>query len=154
MLQTLLADRFKLKQHVESKEMPVYALVNGTGGLKLQPKPAESDSKAKGMAPMTMETIAASLSRALDRPVLDQTGVTGQYMVSMEVMAKAMLARQVALMNERMAASGRIPGEAASSAAEFDLHGVVQGWGLKLESTKLPVTLVVVEQLEKTPTEN
>jgi bla regulator protein blaR1 len=87
MLQTLLADRFKLKLHREAKEMSVYALVIGDSGPKLQ---TASDSCGEdgciGVAPgeffaryATMDTIAATLSNMLDRPVLDQTGLPGRY---------------------------------------------------------------------------
>ena len=44
MLQSLLADRFKLAIHSESKELPVYALVVGKNGLKLDPPPADADA--------------------------------------------------------------------------------------------------------------
>jgi uncharacterized protein (TIGR03435 family) len=87
MLQTLLADRFKLKLHREPKEMPVYALVIGSSGSKLSTstEPCGEDG-CIGVAPgdffvkyATMDSIAATLSNMLDRPVLDQTGLTGRY---------------------------------------------------------------------------
>ena len=88
MLQTLLADRFKLKLHREPKEMSVYALIAGTSGLKLQ---ISEDSCGKSICRMdvgpgeliaryaTMANIAATLGNMVDRPVLDETGLDAHY---------------------------------------------------------------------------
>jgi uncharacterized protein (TIGR03435 family) len=87
MLQTLLADRFKLKLHREPKEMPVYALVVGNSGPKLQTAADTcGEDGCIGVAPTEffakyarLEVIAATLSNMLDRPVVDQTGLSGRY---------------------------------------------------------------------------
>jgi uncharacterized protein (TIGR03435 family) len=88
MLQTLLADRFRLKVHRETKEMPVYALVAGKGGPKLKESVAEKFSLTmrgtQGVAIRvskgSMEQLATQLSGSgADRPVLDKTGLTGTY---------------------------------------------------------------------------
>jgi uncharacterized protein (TIGR03435 family) len=93
MLQTLLADRFKLKLHRESKEMSVYALVTGTSGLKLQISDDRCGRSICGMnvGPgeliaryATMADIAATLGNMVDRPVLDETGLDAHYDVHMK----------------------------------------------------------------------
>jgi uncharacterized protein (TIGR03435 family) len=54
MLQTLLADRFQLKMHHETKEFPVYALVVGKGGLKMKESAIDSDSPDAAKAPVNV----------------------------------------------------------------------------------------------------
>jgi uncharacterized protein (TIGR03435 family) len=91
MLQSLLADRFKLEVHREMKEMPVYALVVGKNGPKLKESAPDADPWAHTgvsgrnyevtMPKATMEGLVKEISNAafLDRPVLDKTGLTGTY---------------------------------------------------------------------------
>lgn len=95
MMQTLLADRFKLAVHWEKKDMPIFALVIGKGGFKLQPSdpakdvpapphsigcPAEDPScHYSGGGSRPISDLASSLSFNVGRPVIDQTGLTGTY---------------------------------------------------------------------------
>jgi uncharacterized protein (TIGR03435 family) len=90
MLQTMLADRFKLKFHREPRQAPVYALVVAKGGHKLGTVPQKcADTRASlfvgtGMLGscrpgMPMSQLAFSLNRYLDRPVVDRTGLAGTY---------------------------------------------------------------------------
>jgi uncharacterized protein (TIGR03435 family) len=88
MLRNLLADRFQLKFHMEEKEMPVYAITIGkTGQHKLTPSPLQrplgGDFRGPGAYVGRSATIA-NLAEALqgvvlDRPVVDQTGLTGRF---------------------------------------------------------------------------
>jgi bla regulator protein blaR1 len=93
MLQTLLADRFKLKLHRESKEMSVYALIIGTSGLKLQISQDQCGRSICGMGVgpgemiaryATMADVAATLGNMVDRPVLDETGLDAHYDIHMK----------------------------------------------------------------------
>jgi len=89
MMRNLLAERFQLKVHREAKEVPIYALVVAKGGPKLKESP--SDASATGFVRATdkglhmeakrgtMEKLAAQLSTTAGRPVLDKTGLTGNY---------------------------------------------------------------------------
>jgi hypothetical protein len=95
MLQTLLADRFKLKLHREAREMSVYALVIGNSGPKLQSSmeacgvTTGSELQQDGCIDVgpgefivryaRMDSIAVTLGNMLDRPVLDKTGLAGRY---------------------------------------------------------------------------
>lgn len=156
MLQALLADRFKLTLHRSSKEFQVYALVVGKGGAKLTAKPADYDPTARSnIRPMTMEGYASMLSAAVDRPVVDQTELKGEYMVSMEFVMRAMVNRLRGRAEQMAsAASGRGPSEAASDPSDSDTFSAVQALGLKLEPRKLPLPQLVIDHLEKAPAEN
>jgi len=79
---------------------------------------------------MNMEMLAASLSRFVDRPIVDMTGV----------------------MAER--AAGGTPADAATEPSGGSIFQSVQQLGLKLEARKVPVDKVVIDQLERKPTEN
>jgi uncharacterized protein (TIGR03435 family) len=94
MLQTLLADRFQLKVHRESKNSKVYALVVAKNGPKL--KPPAGDRSRIGLLRVTppdqpgvnyaldghkasMALLADHLTGDVRRPVLDRTGITGEF---------------------------------------------------------------------------
>ena len=149
MLQALLVDRFKLATHRETKELAVYALVVERNGLKL--KPAEgfgisvsSSPKGRTMrANVTMKGFAGTLSGLLDRPVVDMTGLTGGFHINLEWAPDEMRSNPNA--NEGRAGDG-VPGPTIYTA----LHEV----GLKLESRKAPVEILVIDRAEKVPVEN
>ena len=145
MLQNMLAQRFGMKVHFDKKDMQAYSLVIAKGGLKMKPAaegagvPTASASMRMGSKSMhfmvphaTMASICASLSRQLSEPVIDQTGLTGAYNFDLE------FAR-----------------EGAVDATAPNLFTALQEQlGLKLESKKQPVDIVIVDHAEKTPTEN
>ena len=87
MLQVLLAERFRVRLHRETREGPVYALVVAPGGPKMKPV---SDQCTEGPGLITLygrligkcgsaDKIAASLSLVMDRPVTDRTALTGSF---------------------------------------------------------------------------
>src|SRR6202030_2978892 len=101
MLQKLLADRFDLKFHRGEKQLPVYALKIAGGGPKLKVSTAPPDAFPEGPPPLiftvslptvhlparyaTTAELASVFQRAvLDRPVLDQTGLSGRYDFDLE----------------------------------------------------------------------
>jgi uncharacterized protein (TIGR03435 family) len=84
MIQNLLAERFKLTLHRDTREMPVYALVVGKGGSKLQEVEFARGSTSASNGKLTATTIPIRnltefLSRQTGRPVLDMTGLKGFY---------------------------------------------------------------------------
>jgi uncharacterized protein (TIGR03435 family) len=147
MLQTLLVDRFKLVTHRETRELSVYALVVDKNGLKL--KPAEgigtnvsSSPRGRSMhANATMKSFAGTLSSLMDRPVVDMTGLSGGFNINLEWAPDEMRPNPGG--NEGKAGD---PGPTIYTA----LHEV----GLKLESRKAPVEILVVDRAEKVPVEN
>jgi uncharacterized protein (TIGR03435 family) len=154
MLQALLADRFRLKIHRETRELPIYALVIGKGG----PKFKESAPDAKGTlgflmggvrasirgSKMSTAQLAISLSREAGRPVLDQTGLSGNYEMTLEWIRDE---PQV------------IAGSPGSAVVPPDLTGpslftaIQEQLGLKLEAKKGPIDMLIVDRAEK-PSEN
>jgi len=205
MLQALLADRFKLTIHRESKEHPIYALVVAKGGSKLiaaaAPEPAvlpqdaakndfavdtangrmsvSIDTKAGGavvsspqtgkmrMSPgpdrtmimeaerMTMTALADQLSTFLDRPVIDLTELRGGYQVKLELaMTDLMQAARSQGIQIPIPAPGGAATGAASDPSGSSIFESIQKLGLRLEPRKMPMDLIVVDSLEKTPTEN
>lgn len=150
MLRSLLADRFKLAVHRETQELPIYILVPAKNGPKVRELKATA-YQPKAPSP-DMQTIvvlgrssglATRLSVLLGRVVLDKTGLAGQYDLTLQIRRDDM----------------------PPSAAE-DGGGLISAWtgpslsaaleeqlGLKLESTKAPVEIVVVDHIER-PTAN
>ncbi len=140
MLQGLLAERFLLKLHRQTKEVPVYAL----GVTKIGPKleKAESESglhsslgnvRAQANGTVTMASLAAFLSGRLDRPVLDRTGLSGPYAITLDWAPDAL--------------------ENASAGPSI-FTALQEQLGLKLTATKGPADILVIESVEKAPTEN
>ncbi len=160
MMQGLLADRFKLTLHRETKELPVYALVVGKNGPKLKESAPEEDGGApegrrkggtmirmsRGQITgqrMSMEMLANQLSNRLSRDVLDKTGLKGSYDFTLEFTPEG---------TQSMGPREGGGGEAApppDSAAPSIFTAVQEQLGLKLESQKGPVELLVLDHIEK-----
>jgi uncharacterized protein (TIGR03435 family) len=184
MLQTLLADRFKLTLRRETKEHAIYALVAGKGGPRL--KPAEiptGEAATPGAAPgrggmprgamsmmvdpsgahlkapsATLATLAEMISRFSERPVVDQTGIEGQYDFDLVFAPETMRGMPGGGMRGPMqpppGGSEHPPAEAPSEGAAGSIYDSVQRYGLKLEPRKAPMEILTVDHIERTPTEN
>jgi uncharacterized protein (TIGR03435 family) len=145
MLQTLLADRFQLKIHRETKDVPAYALVVGKNGHKLKESSADAPghnftrSGGAGSLHMeatrgTMEQLTRQLSGTAGRPVVDKTGLTGYYAYTLDWIPA-----------DR-------PAEPDSDTPSMGT-AVQQQLGLKLEPTKAPYEFLIIDRAEK-PSEN
>lgn len=205
MLQNVLAERFKLTLHRETKELPIYALVVGAkgprlkdsavtdkspasdpppprvgiGGMKIAPDgcpetPPMAAGRARDFTIMTpngecmishgqtMDGLAKQLSNRLDRPVIDQTGLKGNYDLRLRYDPSSMPGGRGGRMSKdtrdtpppgplggnpsnRIAPDGEPPG--IFTALQEQL-------GLKLEARKGPVALLVIDRVEKTPAAN
>jgi len=110
----------------------------------------------------TMEDLVRSLSQQLDRPVVDQTGIEGEWNFSMEFSAEGLGNRDMAGMmaavkaRAAMAGGGGEPGAEAvdPSTAPTLPNALEKQLGLKLDSRKAPADTIVVDKVEKVPTEN
>lgn len=101
----------------------------------------------------TFEGLANLLAELLRQPVTDMTGLKGRYQVFLEMSQDEMVNQARA----RGGQEGGGPGAATPTASDptgSPFFAAVQKLGLKLESRKLPVETIVVDHLEKTPTEN
>lgn len=144
MMQTLLADRFKLEAHWEKKDMPIFALVIGKGGFKLQPSdPAkEAPPRPPGSigcppedpgchnmvgAPSPISVLASMLSRTAGRPVIDQTGLTDNYNIDLKWAGET-------------TTDSPLPSLPAALREKF---------GLELKPEVGPVNIFVIEHVEK-----
>ncbi|HVW11990.1 MAG TPA: TIGR03435 family protein [Bryobacteraceae bacterium] len=149
MLQTLLLDRFQMKVHIETRDLPVYAMVVAKGGAKLKgaAAPGRPAIRMSGggvvFTSVTINDLIDLMARArfaeLDRPVVDDTGLTGRYDITVNLFGTQ---------EELMSALSK--GDFGSSI--FTL--IQEQLGLKLEAKKLPLQMVVVDQAERTPSEN
>ena len=172
MLQSLLTDRFHLRTHQETKEMPIYALVLARKDGKLGPDLAESKEGScekfdpshpapppqPGAAPPrycgnmmisptrldvfghTIPELTPLLSRMVEREVVDQTGLKGNYDISLQF------------------PRDETPLSPDAPPARLDLAPILfstfpDRLGLKFESQKGPVEMIVVDAAER-PSEN
>ncbi len=162
MLQTLLEDRFKLIVRREIKEMPVYALVSATGGLKrlvseeencvcvqsrfagIAPGAGSSSTRSvRGNAPRATNLLAGAkisiaefvdaLGNILDRPVVDRTGFTGTFSFRLDFSAPVATVVDGGNPDNRPSIFTALP----------------EQLGLKLESAKGPVEVLVIDHVEK-----
>ena len=97
---------------------------------------------------VTMPGLAKRLSGLVDRPVLDRTGLAGRYQVALDL-ARADIRKPAKLV-------GRKGGREVSNAEPdgFSVFRSVQELGLKLEPKRAAVEILVVDHLDKMPTEN
>ena len=111
------------------------------------------------MEKMTMPALADALSQFVDRPVVDMTELKGNYQVALDLSPADLMAAArtagVAIPGRMPAAAdaGR-PADAASDPSGSSIFAAVQQLGLKLDSQKQPMERLVVDHLERMPTEN
>ena len=149
-IQAMLADRFKLKMHFETKEGTVYALVVAKGGPKLKPSPSDMPPRmvirfGQGHISsewMTIAGVARYLTLELGHPVIDKTGITGQYDLTLDW----------APTQGATGAPGVDAGQASTPNDESKpsvFTAVQEQLGLKLEAQKGPIETLVIDQAEK-----
>jgi uncharacterized protein (TIGR03435 family) len=143
MLRTLLAQRFGLKTHSEHKELQVYELTLAKGGPKFHESTTEgpplfSGNGGKLLAErVTMGDLAEKISEPLGRPVIDATGLKGHYDIHIDATAY-------------MESSGND----SMDVKALLFNALQQQLGVKLESRKDTPEILVIDSVEKTPTEN
>lgn len=143
MMQTLLADRFKLEVHWEKKDMPIDALIIGKGGFKLKPSDPAKDVPipphsigcppedpgchqfAGASGPLSL--LAGFLSRYAGKPVIDRTGLIGNYDIGLKWAGET-------------ATDSPLPSLPAALREKF---------GLELKPEVGPVNILVIDHVEK-----
>ena len=159
MFQQLLADRFKLAVHWETRDLPIYALVVAKKGSRLQltkdttgnsgtssnSSPSGSQFTAKGVTlPQLADAFTQELSRELGRDVIDQTGIEGRYDLTLKWTQDAAPA----------SASGSTAGTMLPADSGPSIFTVIQEQlGLRLVPTRGPVQVLVIDHAEM-PSEN
>ena len=168
MLQTLLADRFKLVVHNEDKVMPVYALTVGKQSPKLEvasgPGDPECSMKAiEGLRTfvchnMTMEGLAQQLRPAaaayLDHPVVNLTGLRGAYNFTLAWTDGVRLRSEGDRGGDAGQPTGAIPTAPDPARGLTVFEAVKKQIGLDLAPRKHPIPVIVVDHVERIPTEN
>jgi uncharacterized protein (TIGR03435 family) len=155
MLQSLLEERFRLVMHKEVKDMPVYALVVAKGGAKLKPAPRETDcpmgvpcSRAGGgpaaglLLPDTdIGNLVNILSVFSRRIVLDRTAIQGHFEIKLPPWTPPDMLGTQTILDDR---------EPAPDPNGVSLFNVLEEHlGLRLQSTRAPVDIYVVDRLER-----
>lgn len=145
MFQTLLADRFKLATHRQTKEAQAWVLSVAKNGPKFKESAGEGESVVTpDQKRMQIDVRRTRVSQLVDflapilrAPVIDETGLTGRYDITIAV-------------------DKYIPDHPTglSDMISVITTGIQQELGLKLDSRKMPVDFVVIDRAEKTPTEN
>jgi uncharacterized protein (TIGR03435 family) len=171
MTQALLADRFKLSIHRETKELPVYALVVAKNGPKLQEaKPDATYSNGlkgpdgvarKGVMRMglgevtgqglSISSFARLLSQQLGRTVIDKTGLTANYDFTLHWTPEE--GEGQLFKGTGLAPQGADSAAPAESSGPSLFSAIQEQLGLKLESQKGPVEIIVIDHVEK-PSQN
>jgi bla regulator protein blaR1 len=147
MEQSLLADRFKLKVHFETREMPVYALVVAKGGPKLTPATdgetssissfhSEIDAKAVALDDFAQSSLWTPVGGRL---VVNQTGLKGTYDFTLN-------------WSQDQTAAPDAGQESVPTLSPM-FNAIQQQLGLKLVPSKAPVEVIVIDHIER-PSEN
>jgi uncharacterized protein (TIGR03435 family) len=155
MLQTLLAERFHLTVHRETRDLPVFTLAIAKNGPKLTAAKDPEDGGGsfgpwKGnprwqATNQTMRGLAEFLSPFLERPVVNLTGLNGTYDFALYWAAEYPMVR----------VAPKAPGtEEVSDPALTIFQAVQDQLGLELEPRNAPIEILVVDHAEKIPTEN
>src|SRR5687767_11860341 len=165
MLQNLLTERFKLTLLRETKEMPVYALVVGKNGPKLEKAEDGESAPSKhqgitvrsgatmGLAQIeaykaTLTQFANMLSNMMDRPVIDQTDIKGNHNFALEVSGEDLRSMKLGAGPGHEGPGGPRGdgGPAPESAPGPSIFSALQKLGLKLEARKAPVDLLIIDK--------
>ena len=151
MLQTLLAERFQLKFHRETKELPAYDLVVGNNRAKLKPSAPDVESKTASPTRFRMDFTNFSMSELVlrigpqfDRPLFDKTGLQGGYDFALEYMPS--LPSTVNLPPDEAATLAKL--YPANEAPPLPV-ALREQLGLKVVPAKEQVEILVIDRVEK-----
>lgn len=138
MLRRLLEERFHFAAHHETKMVSGFALIVVKGGARLQPSQDDSKPFAQLLSNrldvrhMDAEHIAVVLAHRTGQPVVNKTGLTGSYDFKLS----------------------HAPANDSNSSLPDFFTALQEQLGLKLESQKVPVDFLVIDHIERVPTQN
>jgi uncharacterized protein (TIGR03435 family) len=181
MMAALLEDRFHVKSHRENREFPAYALET-LPGFKLEPLTADAPGGAFTVTStsgpngavvalgdgasleissnriefkkVTFQQLAAVLERFVDRPVIDQSKREGRFNVTLELMAEDF---QAAMIRSAVAAGVTLPAPALrllDTASTVAVPDALKTLGISVQARKLPMEVLVIDSIDRMPTEN
>jgi uncharacterized protein (TIGR03435 family) len=159
MVRSLLADRFKLKVSYATRELPIYALVVAKGGPKLTPAAnTGKDSFRMGgtsngttnelvATDASMGSLSVTLGREpeLERPVVDETGLTGRYDFKLHWTPEVLSPQG----NDTNGSTALDKAPLTDSSGPSLFTALREQLGLKLESRKGPVEILVIDHIER-----
>jgi uncharacterized protein (TIGR03435 family) len=183
MLQDLLRERFHLRVRREPREFPVYALTLAKNGRALTPSPVKDiepetievtgsggndgvtmdfgggssfalADNAITATHMTMATFAETLTRFVDRTVIDATGETGRFDLTVRLTREEF---DATLLRSAVNAGLRLPPQilrALDAAPANPVGPALEAAGLAFDSRRAPLDVIVVESMLRVPTEN
>jgi uncharacterized protein (TIGR03435 family) len=144
MMRALLADRFQLRFHRETRQLPVYRLVVAKDGPRLAPAKEQDANHRWGTTPgpgfllmkgATIQEFAYWLSVQLNQPIVESTGLKGRYDLKLEWAQDDSQTPDV---------------DALPESAKWPIFGAVKNQlGLALESTKGPVEVLIIDHVER-----
>jgi uncharacterized protein (TIGR03435 family) len=146
MAQALLADRFQLRLHRETRQIPVYALIPGKNGPKMQTAKDPTQCGGNGCFGVGNGNLSASgatmaffagevLTRLLDRPALDKTGLSGNHY-------------DFKLTYDQSSIKPPIAGMQMTPTEGPSIFAAVEDLGLKLNPEKDPIEFLVIDSVE------
>ncbi|HEY1760473.1 MAG TPA: TIGR03435 family protein [Bryobacteraceae bacterium] len=160
MVKALLAERFQLKVHKETRDLPVYALIPAKSGIRIVASKDDGKPRGRGgIANMdrgwiqgtnvTMPALVQVLSRSMDRPVVDKTNFTEAFQFRLtwtpdgDAGSDGSCPASFAALQERLGA-GTAPASCPS------IYSAIQDqMGLKLDAQKDPIEVLVIDHVEK-----
>jgi len=146
MMQSLLVERFHLKAHQETRELPVYEVTLDKGGPKLKESDPGAETKSTSAVTrgvwkidftnFTMTEMATHIASNFDQPLLDRTGLKARYDFTLQYrrVLHGMTADQIAALSPT-------------------IYHALQQLGLRVVHTKAPAEIIVIDHAEK-PGEN
>ena len=171
MLQALLADRFQLTSHRETRELPIFAAVKARGDGQLgprlmangcawditkppaPPKPGETrcGGISEGVGRMSLNAIPIPvflqyLAPKVNRVIVDRTGLTGNFDIELQWTPDNLPPRQPGLPADQPI---RVNGQDVDPNGPSLFTAMQEQLGLKLDSTRAPVDVLVVDRLER-----
>lgn len=133
----LLKDRFHLVVHRETRQVEGYGLLVAKSGPKLQSANGDSHvgymlSDTLRFSSISLDTFAAAVARVVGRPVADRTGIKGNYNIELHY----------------------APADSSDSAYPSIFGALQEQLGLKLEPQQVPDEILVIDSVDREPTEN
>jgi uncharacterized protein (TIGR03435 family) len=183
MVRKLVEQRFQVKSHRASRDFPVYELERLKGGIRAAEAPLDAPdgnvTSAAGMREgerstfnlgrgsslsvgenriemkkVSMEVLADILARYVDRPVMDQTGIKSTYNITLELAPGDF---QVAMARGAVSSGVQLPPQSMGLLeipTGDSMHQQLAKVGLKLEARKARLDVIVIDSINRAPSEN